>query len=413
MNRSADRIQTIDVVRGVAVMGILLMNIVAFGLPSYAYLDPTYYGLSGSADWTAWAINYVVSDGKFRALFTMLFGASMVLIAERAEADPTGPGAAVMHYRRMLWLFVIGMMHAWGLWYGDILVQYAIGGALGFLLWRWPSRLLWFFCIAMIALQAASSLGRYASLAPTRSAALAVDASDAAIDKWQKLKAAEMPSPREATDEVNGYRGGLTSVFETRVPTTTFFQTFLLPITMPEIFGFMALGILCFRNGFFRGQWTQRSYLTTIAVGYAGAVPATALVAVALSESNFDPATQALADSASLMLRPFIAMAHAAVVIIAVKSMRAPLFASRVQAIGQMALSNYVGTTLLATTFFYGYGFGWFGHLGRAELYLVVFVIWAIMLWWSKPWLERFCYGPLEWAWRSLARWKRQPFIRS
>ena len=410
--RPSDRIETIDIVRGVAVMGILLMNIVAFGLPSYAYIDPTYYGSNGPADWTAWTINYAISDGKFRALFTMLFGASMVLIAERADRDPDGPGAAMTHYRRMLWLLVIGMIHAWGFWFGDILVQYAIGGILGFLFWRWRPRALWLFFAAMIALQAASSVGHYTTLAPVRAAALAPSASTQAVAKWAKLRTAEVPAKTEAADEINGYRGNLASVFATRADTTFFFQTILIPITMPEIFAFMALGILFFRNGFLTGQWQLQSYAATMAIGYLFAVPATAMLADMVRTANFDPAIQALTDAASLAMRPLIAMAHAAAIILLVKSGRASWFTVRLQAVGQMALSNYLGTTLLATTFFYGYGFGWFGYLGRAELYVIVAFIWAIMLWWSKPWLGHFRYGPFEWLWRSLARWERQPFQR-
>lgn len=409
---SGDRIQTIDIVRGAAVMGILLMNIVAFGLPSYAYVDPTYYGLNSTADWAAWTINHILSDGKFRALFTMLFGASMVLIAERADCDPDGPGAATTHYRRMLWLFVIGMIHAWGFWFGDILVQYAISGMLGFLFWRWRPRVLWLFFAAMITLQSAGSIGHYAELAPARAAALVPNASGDAVAKWTKLKAAQAPGKTDAADEIKGYRGGIQSVFETRAKTTIFFQTFLIPVTMPEIFAFMALGILLFRNGFFTGQWRRRSYAITIAVGYLLAVPATAWLANTLRAANFDPAIQALADGASLLLRPFVALAHAAAIILLVKSGLAPALTVRLQAVGQMALSNYLGTTLVATTFFYGYGLGWFGYLGRAELYLVVAAIWVNMLLLSKPWLNRFHYGPAEWAWRSLARWERQPFRR-
>jgi uncharacterized protein len=81
----------------------------------------------------------------------------------------------------------------------------------------------------------------------------------------------------------------------------------------------------------------------------------------------------------------------------------------RIAAAGRMAFTNYLVTSLICTTLFYGYGLGWFGHLSRAELYLVVLAIWALMLLWSRPWLARFRYGPFEWLWRSLARWRFQP----
>ena len=121
-----ERYLSIDAVRGFAVLGILLMNIVGMGLPAFAYIDPTYAGFSGPADVWTWAVNNVLTDGKMRALFTMLFGASTVLIAERAERGSLGPMQT--HYRRMLWLFVFGMIHAYFLWWGDILTCYAIAG---------------------------------------------------------------------------------------------------------------------------------------------------------------------------------------------------------------------------------------------------------------------------------------------
>src|ERR1700759_1518662 len=126
----ADRHIFIDAVRGFAVLGILLMNIVGMGMPAFAYIDPTYAGGSTGADLWTWAVNNVLTDAKMRKLFTMLFGASAVLIAERAEGGRPGP--AQTHYRRMFWLFVIGMIHAHFLWWGDILVTYSLAGLMLF-----------------------------------------------------------------------------------------------------------------------------------------------------------------------------------------------------------------------------------------------------------------------------------------
>ncbi len=120
------RFVSIDAVRGFAVLGILLMNIVGMGLPAFAYINPAYYGGHTGADLWTWAVNNVLTDGKMRGLFTILFGASTVLIAERAAASGEGPIRT--HYSRMFWLFVFGMIHAYFLWWGDILVCYAVAG---------------------------------------------------------------------------------------------------------------------------------------------------------------------------------------------------------------------------------------------------------------------------------------------
>ena len=112
----------------------------------------------------------------------------------------------------------------------------------------------------------------------------------------------------------------------------------------------------------------------------------------------------------ALLLRPLLALAYAALVILAVRSGTVPWLTERLAAAGRMAFSNYLGTSLVMTTIFYGYGLGLFGQLHRAQLYWLVLGQWLLILGWSKPWLRRFRYGPFEWAWRSLARFELVSF---
>lgn len=411
-----ERYQTLDAVRGFAVMGILLMNIVSMGLPAYAYIDPNYWGAEGPLDRAVWAVNYVLTDGKMRALFTMLFGASLVLIAERAAAAGARP--ASVHYRRLFWLFVFGMIHAWCFWYGDILVQYAVAGAVMFLVWRWRTRALLVLAAVMLVLQLGLNLGHHQDLRTVRAAATAPGASAEAKKAWSDRLAKEVPPRTVAEREIRLYRdGGVVEAFQARKPMTIFFQTLLLPLSMPEVLGFMALGMALFRTGFLTGAWSRRAYWLTAAAGYGIAVPLMIPIARSVAAADWDPVLLPLTDSAGLVLRPFIALAHAAAVILLVQSGAARWLAVRLAAAGRMAFSNYLGTTLVATTLFYGYGLGLFGTLSRAELYIVVFGIWALILTWSKPWLDRFAHGPLEWVWRRLARGSnrhnRKPAIAS
>jgi uncharacterized protein len=403
MAKDGERYETLDAVRGFAVLGILLMNIVSFGLPGWAYIDPSYWGADGPADYAAWAINYVLADGKMRALFTMLFGASMVLIAERAAAKPGGMSPAQTHYRRIFWLFIFGMIHAWLFWYGDILVQYAAGGVVMFALWRWRPRSLAIFAAVMMLVQLGLNYGHHADLSSLRAAATAPNATAEAKKAWADRLALEVPDRAAGEREVKLYRGDPLDVFEARKPMTIFFQTFLLPLGLPEIFAFMAIGMALFRTGFLTGGWSPTAYWRVVALGYLVAVPLMVPVARTIAAADWDPVLIPLTDSAGFVLRPFIALAHAAAVILLVRSGLARGLTKRLAAAGRMAFSNYLVTTLVATTLFYGYGFGLFGTLSRAELYLVVLAIWALILLWSKPWLARFDYGPLEWAWRRLA----------
>jgi uncharacterized protein len=403
------RIETIDAVRGFAVCGILIMNIVAMGLPAYAYIDPFYYGGAEGADRVAWAAAYIVADGKMRALFTMLFGASMALIADRAEGRTPGPAAT--HYRRLAWLFVFGMLHAWGLWYGDILVVYALAGALGFAALRWPTSLVLYTAAGLFALLIALDLVSWHDLAALRDAATAPGAPAIARDSWAAVLHAAMPSDATTT-EIALYRGSVADAFAARAPMTRLYQTTLLPTSLLEALCFMLFGLALYRSGFLSGRWPRWAYRALLAAGYLVALPLHGPIARLLLETRFDPPIIPLASALSLLLRPWVALAHASLVILFVTSGRGRWLAVRVAAAGRMAFTNYIGSTLIATTLFYGYGFGLFGALSRAELYGVVAAIWAAILLGSKPWLDRFAYGPFEWLWRSLARGTPQPFRR-
>ncbi len=408
MNEAGGRILALDAVRGMAVMGILLMNIVAFAMPGTAYVDPGYYGGATGANWAVWAVNFIVADGKFRGLFTMLFGASTVLIAERAAAS--GQTAARVHFARMFWLFVIGMIHAYLIWYGDILVLYAFCGSLIFAVWRWPPRFLATFGALLLIVQLGVGLNTYRAVVALRSEANAPGATTAATAEWAKLRDQFEPSPEVRDTEISAYRGDYRANLAQRVPTAIFFQTQLEPISIPETLALMMIGMALFRWGFFSGSWTTWQYALTAALGYGLPIVPDLMLMRWLSDDQFSGVTAIASDAIHLtLLRPPVALAHAGAIILIVKTGTWPAASRRLAAIGKMAISNYIGTSILCTTVFYGFGFGWFGYLERWQLYPVVAATWIVMLVWSKRWLDHFRFGPLEWAWRSLARWQMQP----
>jgi uncharacterized protein len=394
---SSDRIVTIDVVRGFAVLGILVMNIVALGMPVYAYVDPYYFGGTSRADLTAWSLAYVFADGKMRALFTMLFGASMALVTDRSERP------AVMHYRRMGWLFLFGMVHAWLFWFGDILVEYAVLGAIAFAGLRWRPTTLLVAAALCIALAVADDFLAWQQLG-------AIKAEGGAA--WAQVRAAAAPNARVIAREIALYRGGVLDVFVARAPVTAMFQTRLLAISAPETLGFMVLGLALHRLGFFAGAWRTATYAKLVGLGLL-TIPAYSMIAAELLAARFDPATIPLADCLGLLLRPWLALAYAAGLILLVRSGRAERLVASLAAAGRMALTNYLATTLILTTLFYGYGFGLYARFGRAELYWIVVAVWLAILLWSKPWLSRFTYGPMEWLWRALTRWSLPPLRRN
>lgn len=413
MTRSGERHLSIDAVRGFAVLGILLMNIGGMGLPSFAYINPTYAGGSTGADFWTWAVNNILTDGKMRALFTMLFGASTVLIAERAEGG-SGLSPASTHYRRMGWMLLFGLAHAFFFWFGDVLVVYALAGLVLFPFRKLPVRTQLIIGAAILSALLAKNVWQAGMLEALHDAALAPGAPASAIRAWQEVSVAVQAPPEAKAAELAGFGGDFLSALKARANMVQLFYFVLLPTDMfPEALGQMFVGMALFRMGFFTLGWSSRAYWATIAFGYLICVPATAWLASNIVAANFDPLVLHEEEVWQQLTRPFIGLAHASVVLLIVRSGAIRGVVGLFAAAGRMAFSNYLVTSIITSTVFCGYGFGLYGELSRAELLWVVAGVWAFILAWSPLWLARFQYGPFEWAWRSLVQGKPQPFVRA
>ena len=408
---TTERYQSIDAVRGFAVLGILLMNIVGMGLPTFAYVSPAYWGGHTGADLWAWAINYVLSDGKFRGLFTMLFGASMLLITDRAEGR--NPGPAATHYRRVWWLFVIGMLHAYFLFFGDILVTYALAGALVFPLRKLGPKTLIGIGVAVLLALLGKDLFEVIYIKAVQTAVAAGTATPGQTDIWTSAQLL-LNAPRSMGEqEIQLMRGGFLEALQSRAQASWIIQTQFMPTEeIPEAVGQMLIGAGLFRLGFFTLGWSSRAYARMVAVGYLVGVPVTAWLAWKTVQVDFEPVARRLFEVLTAIPRPLIALAHASLLMLVIRSGAVKALVSRLEAAGRMAFSNYLSTSIITSFVFCGYGLGLYGQLHRAELYWVVLAVWAFILLWSKPWLARFHYGPFEWLWRSLVMGKPQPFVK-
>src|SRR5665213_1132201 len=286
----AERYISIDAVRGFAVLGILLMNIVGMGLPAFAYIDPTYAGMHGPADLWTWAVNNVLTDGKMRALFTMLFGASAVLIAERAEGGRPGPMQT--HYRRMFWLFVIGMLHAYFLWWGDILVCYAVAGLFIFPFRKLDPKAQIGIGVAILAAVLAHNAYQAKELEALHAAAVAPGASSAAVAGWQAVSLVVAPGQDMAAPQIAGFGGTFMAALRARTQMSLILQLGLEPTDgLPEAVGQMFIGMALFRLGFFTLRWSTKAYAAMIAVGYLVVAPAMAWTAWMIWRAHFEPLT--------------------------------------------------------------------------------------------------------------------------
>lgn len=399
---AGDRHLTLDTVRGVAVLGILLLNIIGFAMPMPAYFNPAAYGGAEGIDLGVWLGNFVLFDGKMRGLFSFLFGASTLLVIERATAK--GESAAMVHYARMIWLLVFGLIHLWAIWFGDILSHYALIGMIAFFFRDARVKTLLIVGCILLVLQFIVTafiplLVAMAQLTPAQ------PGMDKALEGLNE--AFGQPSSAWLTKEVALFRSDWWSIAVDRFKETKWLPLAGLLQYGWETLAYMLFGMAAYRNGMLTGQWERRRYWRWVAIGFGIGIPAYGALALWMIRSDFGLFE---VTSAAMVLttpiRPLMIMGWASLIVLLMRP--GGLLTDRLAAAGRMAFTNYLMTSVICTTVFYGYGLGFFGALSRAEVYPVVFAVWALILLWSKPWLERFAYGPLEWVWRSLSRGRLQ-----
>jgi uncharacterized protein len=427
-----ERISSIDVLRGVAVLGILLINIEDFGLlhSNKSAAGTEWVGVFVPAHLShqaiaAWVALRTLFEGKMRAIFSMLFGAGVVLLTSRLERRGDGTRVADIYYRRTLWLLAIGVAHAYLLWEGDILYGYAICGLFLFPFRHLAPRRL----ILLGALALAISVPRAAAVAVhrgdlrARAAAASADkaagktltkAQNDAIADWEEITDDYQPGADTLREMNADYHAGYGHLFLRRAQLVRYVESSdFYGWAFFDSMGMMLMGMGLLQLGVFGAARSRRFYLAMIAVGYGLGLPIGAAASYGFYINRFDPVKVVWLTATYDPARIAVAFGHIGAVMLIVKSSRLPWLTRTLADVGRMALTSYLGATLICTTLFNGYGFGLFGSLRRHQLYLVVLGIWIAQLVFSCLWLRRFHFGPVEWLWRSLTYWRRQPFARS
>lgn len=399
------RILALDVIRGVAVMGIFSVNVIGFAMIEAAYFNPAAYGGHSGADLALWAANMVLIDGKMRSLFSILFGASMLLVIERAEA--AGRSGWWTHFRRMLVLLGFGLVHYYCIWFGDILTLYAVSGLAVFAFRRMqPEKLVALGAAFLLAHMILLSMFLYGQH-QAEIAAHAAGAAQAAIGDWNDGLGGLQPSAKAIAADSALHLGSYAQFLAHNLQRWTSVVGNTLPF-MLDTMGLMLIGMAGYKSGFLTGEWSDGRYRKVAVWALSMGAIAGAAVAAFDVASNFDPVV--LFAGFVDLETPFItimALGYAAWIILLSRS-AGPL-TRRIAAAGRCAFTNYLGTSILASLVFYGWGLGAYASLSRWQAWLLAPLVWAIMLLWSKPWLDRFNYGPFEWAWRTLSRGKLQP----
>jgi len=388
---------TLDVLRGFAVLGILVMNIQNFAMIPAAYLNPMAYGDMNGLNKIVWLLSHFFTDLKFMGLFSVLFGAGIILITLRIEQNEQN--SASIYYRRTFLLLIFGAIHGYLLWSGDILFSYALCGLVLFLFRKAsPKKLLiW----GLIVLSVASVLyllsGFSMPMWPPESL-------KETMQSWQ-------PHADYYAKQIEALRGGFAEQLTYRIPETLKFQTFLFLFYIGwRAGGLMLIGMALYKWGILTAGFPNRFYRNMALIGF---IAGGSIIAFGISE-NF-------AVGWTLEFSMFFGMQYnywgslgmiafyIGVIMLVCKAGIFPVITKSLAAVGRMAFSNYIIQTIICTFIFYGHGLALFGEVERSGQILIVFGVWLLQMVISPVWLKYFRYGPLEWLWRSLTYMKIQP----
>jgi uncharacterized protein len=423
------RIRLVDALRGVAVLGILMMNIPIFAMPEY--FSESFRSDPGNVNFWVNAVVTVFFEGKMRALFGMLFGAGVLLFVtkkERAGASVTG-----RYYQRMGWLIFFGLLHAHVvLWLGDILYLYGVCGLLVYLFRNVNPKYLVLGVPLVAVLDFTSGTLFYRQIREARIGYVdakaseaagrpLTDAQTAALSAWRDIELRLIPNRDDVKENTRKMKSDYATVASHVRPQAFRFETMFLPIMLWDSLALMLLGLALYRWGFLTGTWTDRDYWRVLGVGYGLGLPL-----VIFSFYHGYRVSPNLDASLALMLttpvpwinaiypvqRILLVMAHASTLILMYKAGVFTGLFRRLEAVGQMAMTNYVTQSIICTLVFFGYGLNWFAELEFYQLFFVVGAIWAIQILVSPVWLRAFHFGPFEWLWRSLTYRRLQPFRR-
>ncbi len=390
---AANRIASIDVLRGFALLGILMMNMIFFSNIGAGYLNPYATGGLEGADKIAFYFSKLFADQKFISIFSMLFGAGIILMSERMEARGTSP--ARRHYIRNFWLLLMGFAHAYLIWAGDVLVTYAICSIWVFLFRKKSPRTLFIWAGVLMTIPVLFNL-------------LGTGMPAEEMDKL--CQTSWLPDEAAITAEIEAFRGSWFDQMQPRISHATTLQTVLLFwLTGWQVTGLMLIGMGLFKSGVLQAKRTNRYYRNMFFIGWGIALPLGVFGLVQNFAHNWECGYSFFIGSLFNYIGSLpMALGYIGLIMLVCKSPNLQGIAACLAPVGRMALTNYLLQSIIATFVFYGHGLGMFAKLSRAETWIVILGIWTFEILFSKWWMSRFKFGPMEWLWRSLTYGKLQ-----
>jgi uncharacterized protein len=391
-----NRIVLLDSLRGLGVLGILLCNVPDFAVTSGLAESVRNWPHGTSTETlTVWATTQWLFQRKFVTLFSMLFGVSIFLVGgERSETDK----GAILR-KRLMWMVAFGLLHGFAIWFGDVLLSYALAGFLVMFARSWaPKRLFRVGIGIWIGFSVLMAVGMGVSLLMPH---------DAAKDAAQTAEEAAKNSAAAAQ-----YAG-------------TFMQSLIQnardrlgllpgePIITLMTCSLMMIGLGCFKTGVFTGEASKKTYVILTVVGLL-ALSATGALLITFAVTGLPRPIGVIGGVVQMATAPLTTLAYVSLMVFASRSKGFwKAIPAALAPVGQMAFTNYLTQSLIMTAIFYGgRGLSLHGKVDRPGLALMVIAIWIVQILWSKWWMERFSMGPLEWLWRRLYRGPT-PILRS
>jgi uncharacterized protein len=426
--QQSERITLLDSLRGIAILGILLMNIPGFALPAGIYGDPSVLNEQGTINFKTWYFIEWFMEGSQRAIFSMLFGAGIILFISRQEKKLQGLWPADYFFRRQLWLLLFGLFNAFVLlWFWDILFMYACCGMILFTFRRLsPKALIVGAVICLLLMTVRENVDFYRDKKMiTRGESIAkMDTTVTKLTDRQKEDMGAMTGFRERyTKEGKKKRadksklmmtGSYTDLYNYQSNRSYDTEIFFTYFMIWDILLFMFLGMAFYKTGVLTGNAPVKLYWVMFIGGLGLGLVLSYFRLKPLIDLNFDIYNYIKKTPLEYyeISRTFRALGVFGLIMLLYKSGWFKWLFALMRPVGQMAFTNYLMQSFVCGLYFYGVGFGMFGKLQRYEIYYVVGAVWLLQIILSHIWLRFFRFGPLEWAWRSLTYWKRQPFLR-
>jgi uncharacterized protein len=422
---TTQRIKTVDLIRGFALLGILLMNIPGFGIDNSVF-PAIFKGPHNTTDYLTVAVIFIFFDGTMRGLFSMLFGAGMILFTLNKKEQPGGVPVAEYYYRRLLWLVFFGVVNAYVfLWWGDILFFYGLCGMILYVFRNAHPKwliILGFVCIGIGMLKTQLWYGEtrekrkayVEAVAAEKAKKKLTDEQQAAKTEWEQIEKRGLPDTARANRNIREIRSGYGGVFKHYLPINADDETWGTYHGIWDMLGMMFFGMGLFGLGFFSNKLSSSTYLMALAVGYGIGIPLgwlyfKGIEAVNINFGNYIDAWRAPHFHLYDFRRLFLAVGHASLLMLIFRSRAVPRLMKALANTGQMAFTNYLMQSLICTFIFHGYGLGYYHKLPFHQLYYIVLAVWIFQLIFSTIWMRYFYFGPFEWVWRSLTYWKKQP----